>query len=142
MSDLQNTIESAFEQRAEINPHNVDAPTREAVHEAIHLLDSGQARVAEKRDGDWVVNQWLKKAVLLYFRIEDNVLLSGGETHYWDKVPSKYADHGASDFRNDGVRIVPPATARRGAYIASNVVMMPSFVNIGAYVDSGTMVDT
>ena len=80
--------------------------------------------------------------MLLYFRIEDNVLLSGGETHYWDKVPSKYADHGARDFRDDGVRIVPPATARRGAYIASNVVMMPSFVNIGAYVDSGTMVDT
>jgi 2,3,4,5-tetrahydropyridine-2-carboxylate N-succinyltransferase len=142
MSDLQTAIDSAFERRAEINPHNVDAATREAVHEVIALLDTGQARVAEKVDGAWVVNQWLKKAVLLYFRIEDNALIAGGETHYWDKVPSKYADHGARDFRADGVRIVPPATARRGAYIASNVVMMPSFVNIGAYVDSGTMVDT
>ncbi|HEY5789742.1 MAG TPA: 2,3,4,5-tetrahydropyridine-2,6-dicarboxylate N-succinyltransferase [Gammaproteobacteria bacterium] len=142
MSDLQNTIEAAFERRAEITPHNVDAQTREAVLETIDLLDRGAVRVAEKSGHDWVVNQWLKKAVLLYFRIEDNVLHQGSETHYWDKVPPKYAAYGARDFRADGVRIVPPATARRGAYIASNVVMMPSFVNIGAYVDSGTMVDT
>jgi len=142
MSDLQNTIEAAFDDRAEITPRSVRPEVREAVLEAIDMLDRGAARVAEKSGHDWVVNEWLKKAVLLYFRIEDNVLHSGGETHYWDKVPSKYADYGARDFRSDGVRVVPPATARRGAYIASDVVMMPSFVNIGAYVDSGTMVDT
>jgi 2,3,4,5-tetrahydropyridine-2-carboxylate N-succinyltransferase len=142
MSDMQNIIEKAFEQRADITPRTVDTRVKEAVVEAIDLLDSGKARVAEKKDGDWVVNQWLKKAVLLYFRIEDNVFLKGGFANYYDKVPSKFADHNLREFREGGVRVVPPATARKGSYIASGTVLMPSYVNIGAYVDSGTMVDT
>ena len=142
MSDLQSIIEQAFEMRADITPRNVETQVKEAVLECIDLLDSGQARVAEKIDGDWVVNEWLKKAVLLYFRIEDNDFMKGGFTNYYDKVPSKYADANAREFRDGGVRVVPPATARKGSYIASGTVLMPSYINIGAYVDSGTMVDT
>ncbi|VAW67009.1 2,3,4,5-tetrahydropyridine-2,6-dicarboxylate N-succinyltransferase [hydrothermal vent metagenome] len=142
MSDLQNIIEEAFERRADITPRNVETHVREAVEEAINLLDSGKLRVADKASGNWVVNEWLKKAVLLSFRINDNEFIKGGFTNYYDKVESKFADYNTRDFRDSGVRIVPPATARRGSYIASNVVMMPSYVNIGAYVDSGTMVDT
>ena len=142
MSDLQNIIEEAFERRAEITPRNVETHVREAVEEAIAMLDSGQARVADKSSGDWVVNEWLKKAVLLSFRINDNEFIKGGFTNYYDKVESKFADYNTRDFRESGVRVVPPATARKGSYIAPSVVMMPSYVNIGAYVDSGTMVDT
>jgi len=142
MSDLQNIIEEAFERRADITPRNVETHVREAVEEAIAQLDSGQARVAEKSSGDWVVNEWLKKAVLLSFRINDNEFIKGGFTNYYDKVESKFADYNTKDFRESGVRVVPPATARKGSYIAPSVVMMPSYVNIGAYVDSGTMVDT
>ena len=105
-------------------------------------LDRGEIRVAEKRDGEWVVNDWLKKAVLLSFRIEDNCFIKGGFTNYYDKVPSKFADYNSHDFREGGVRVVPPAAARKGSYIAPNCVLMPSYVNIGAYVDDGTMVDT
>jgi 2,3,4,5-tetrahydropyridine-2-carboxylate N-succinyltransferase len=105
-------------------------------------LDEGKVRVAEKQDGGWVVNEWLKKAVLLSFRIHDNEFMKGGFTNYFDKVPAKYADYNSRDFRNDGVRVVPPATVRHGAFVASGAVLMPSYVNIGAYVDSGTMVDT
>ncbi len=143
MSDIQSTIEAAFERRAEINPRNVEPQVKEAVLEAIARIDSGEARVAEQRGtGDWVVNEWLKKAVLLSFRIQDNDLVKGGHTNYFDKVPSKFADMSSREFREAGVRVVPPATARRGSFVASGVVMMPSYVNIGAYVDSGTMVDT
>jgi len=142
MSDIQTTIEEAFERRAEITPRNVETHVKDAVLEAIELLDSGKARVAEKKGGDWVVNEWLKKAVLLYFRIEDNEFIKGGFTNYYDKVPSKYADMSSREFREGGARVVPPATARKGSYIASGTVLMPSYVNIGAYVDSGTMVDT
>jgi len=143
MTDLQNTIETAFERRAEINPHNADPEVREAVAEALALLDSGKARVAEQRGtGDWAVNQWLKKAVLLSFRLEENRVMQGGFTHYYDKVAPKFADMGKSELETSGVRVVPPAMARHGAFIAPNVVLMPSYVNIGAYVDSGTMVDT
>ncbi|VAW74425.1 2,3,4,5-tetrahydropyridine-2,6-dicarboxylate N-succinyltransferase [hydrothermal vent metagenome] len=142
MSDIQNIIDQAFEKRADITPRTVEAHVKEAVTEAIHLLDTGKARVAEKIDGEWTVNEWLKKAVLLYFRIEDNRSVKGGFTNYYDKVPSKYADHNSRAFREGGVRIVPPASARMGSYIASGTVLMPSYVNIGAYVDSGTMVDT
>lgn len=142
MNDIQGIIESAFERRAEITPRGVDTLVKDAVDEAIYLLDTGRARVAEKCDGVWVVHEWLKKAVLLYFRIADNSFLKGGFTNYFDKIPSKFSDYNSKDFREDGVRIVPPATARRGAYIASSVVLMPSYINIGAYVDSGTMVDT
>jgi 2,3,4,5-tetrahydropyridine-2-carboxylate N-succinyltransferase len=115
---------------------------RDAVQDTIERLDRGEIRVAEKRDGDWVVNDWIKKAVLLSFRIEDNAFIKGGFTNYYDKVPSKYAEYNAREFRDGGVRVVPPAAARRGSYIAPSCVLMPSYVNIGAYVDSGTMVDT
>ena len=142
MSDLQAAIEEAFERRAEITPRSVETHVKEATLEAIRMLDAGEARVAEKRDGGWVVNDWLKKAVLLSFRIQDNEFMKGGFTNYYDKVASKYADHNAREFRAGGVRVVPPATARFGSYIAPGAVLMPSYVNIGAYVDSGTMVDT
>ncbi len=142
MSDLQNIIEEAFEHRADITPRSVDTHVKEAVLEALNLLDSGERRVAEKVDGDWVVNQWLKKAVLLSFRIQDNYFMKGGFTNYFDKVDSKFADFNSRDFREAGVRVVPPATVRKGSYVAPGTVLMPSYVNIGAYVDSGTMVDT
>jgi len=142
MSDIKKIIEDAFENRAEITPRSADTIVKEAVEEAMNLLDKGEARVAEKQGGDWVVNEWLKKAVLLSFRLEDNEFMKGGFTNYFDKVPAKYADYNSRDFRASGVRIVPPATVRKGAHIASGVVLMPSYVNIGAYVDSGTMVDT
>ena len=142
MTELQTVIEQAFERRAEITPANVTPVVREAVLEAIDLLDSGKLRVAEKRDGDWVVHQWLKKAVLLSFRIEDNRTIEAGFTRFHDKVPVKYAGYADEQFRRDGVRVVPHAVARKGSFIAPSVVLMPSFVNIGAYVDSGTMVDT
>ncbi len=142
MSDIQNIVNEAFEHRAEITPRSVDTLVRDAVNETIEQLDRGEIRVAEKRDGDWIVNEWIKKAVLLSFRINDNDFIKGGFTNYYDKVPSKYADFNSRDFRESGVRVVPPATARRGSYIAPSTVLMPSYVNIGAYVDSGTMVDT
>ncbi len=142
MNDIQKIIEEAFERRADITPRNVDTHVREAVPAAVDALDTGSARVAEKGPDGWTVHEWLKKAVLLYFRIEDNSLIRGGFTNYWDKVPSKYADTSSREFRGGGVRVVPPATARRGSYIAPGVVLMPSYVNIGAWVDSGTMVDT
>jgi 2,3,4,5-tetrahydropyridine-2-carboxylate N-succinyltransferase len=142
MSDIQNIIEEAFERRAEINPGNADSTVRNAVNEALAMLDNGTARVAEKQNGDWVVNQWLKKAVLLSFRLNDNRPMAGGETQYFDKVEPKFANFSEADFNTAGVRVVPPAAARRGSYIAPGVVLMPSYVNIGAYVDSGTMVDT
>ncbi len=142
MSDLKNIIEQAFEQRADITPATVSDDIRRAVNEAIALLDSGQARVAEKLSGEWVVHQWLKKAVLLSFRINDNVVMDGAENRFYDKVPMKYAGYDAARFAAEGVRVVPPAAVRKGSYIAKNVVLMPSYVNIGAYVGEGTMVDT
>ncbi len=142
MNEIKAVIEQAFEERAQITPRAVNTHVREAVLEAIALLDSGQARVAEPGASGWTVNEWLKKAVLLYFRIEDNSFMKGGFANYYDKVPAKFADFNSREFRAAGVRVVPPATARRGAYIAPGVVLMPSYVNIGAYVDSGTMVDT
>jgi len=142
MSDLQQIIEEAFERRADITPRNVEPQVKEAVMESLDLLDSGKARVAEKGADGWVVSEWLKKAVLLSFRIEDNRFMKGGFTNYYDKVDSKFADMNSKDFREAGVRVVPPATARKGSYIAPGTVLMPSYVNIGAYVDSGTMVDT
>ena len=142
MSDIQQIIEQAFERRADITPRNVETLVKDAVTEAIALLDSGAARVAEPVDGGWQVNEWLKKAVLLSFRIEDNQFIKGGFTNYYDKVTSKFADMNTREFRESGVRVVPPATARQGSFIAPGVVLMPSYVNIGAFVDSGTMVDT
>ena len=139
---LRQTIEAAFERRAEINPTNVERSLRDAIEECIGLLDSGRARVAEKQGDQWVVNEWLKKAVLLSFRANDNQLIDSGAARYYDKVALKFADQNAAQLKAGGVRVVPPATARRGSYIAPNVVLMPSYVNIGAYVDSGSMVDT
>lgn len=142
MEQVQQIIEAAFEHRADINPRNVDAKLKDAIQTVIAQLDNGTLRVAEKTAGQWVTHQWLKKAVLLSFRIEDNTFIKGGFTNYYDKVPSKFAEYNSRDFREGGFRVVPPAAARRGAFIASNVVLMPSYVNIGAYVDTGTMVDT
>ncbi len=139
---LQTIIEAAFENRSSINPSNATAEVKEAVIDTIDQLDRGIVRVAEKIDGEWVVNQWLKKAVLLSFAIRDNSIMDGAETNYFDKVPSKFADYDEARFRQDGFRVVPPAAVRKGSYIASGAVLMPSYVNIGAYVDSGTMVDT
>ena len=142
MQQLQNIIETAFERRAEITPANADTVTREAVNQVIALLDSGALRVAEKIDGQWVTHQWLKKAVLLSFRINDNQVIEGAESRYFDKVPMKFADYDEARFQKEGFRVVPPAAVRQGAFIARNTVLMPSYVNIGAYVDEGTMVDT
>jgi 2,3,4,5-tetrahydropyridine-2,6-dicarboxylate N-succinyltransferase len=135
----QKTIEEAWEGRAAINPANAPRALRDAVEEVIAGLDAGTLRCAEKADGKWVTNQWVKKAVLLSFRLEDNRPMGSGATRYYDKVQSKFESY---DFSKGGFRVVPGAVARRGAYIAKNVVQMPSFVNIGAYVDEGTMVDT
>ncbi|AUB78403.1 MULTISPECIES: 2,3,4,5-tetrahydropyridine-2,6-dicarboxylate N-succinyltransferase [Spiribacter] len=142
MESIQEIIETAFERRDTLNPADAPAELHAAVRDALGRLDRGEARVAEPVDGDWQVNEWLKKAVLLSFRLTPNQRIRGGETDYFDKVAMKYADYSSADFEADGVRVVPPAAARRGAYIADGVVLMPSYVNIGAYVDRGTMVDT
>ena len=142
METLQNIIETAFDDRASLDLSNPDTTLRDAVMQAIDQLDSGAARVAEKSADGWVVNQWLKKAVLLYFGLEQNQVIDGGHTNYFDKVPLKFDGLSQTDFESAGVRVVPNAIARKGAFIANNVVLMPSYVNIGAYVDSGTLVDT
>jgi 2,3,4,5-tetrahydropyridine-2-carboxylate N-succinyltransferase len=142
LQTLRATIDTAFERRAEITPKSVASDVNAAIDESIALLDSGKARVAEKVDGKWVVNEWLKKAVLLYFRTHDNVVMDAGFTRFYDKVPLKYAEATEADLRAGGARVVPHAVVRKGAYIAPNVVLMPSYVNIGAHVGSGTMVDT
>jgi len=142
MNNLQTIIELAFENRAKLNSHNVSVEIKNAVTETLNLLDQGTLRVAAIQQDKWVVNQWVKKAVLLSFRLEENYFIKGGFTNYYDKVASKFADVSSRDFQTSGVRVVPPATVRKGAYIAPGVVLMPSYVNIGAYVDSGTMVDT
>jgi 2,3,4,5-tetrahydropyridine-2-carboxylate N-succinyltransferase len=141
--DLAKTIDAAWESREAVTTQT-KGPVRAAVEAALELLDKGKARVAEKRDGQWSVNQWLKKAVLLSFRLNDMDLVSGapGGGSWWDKVPSKFAGMTEEDFRSAGFRAVPGSIVRRSAYIAPGVVLMPSFVNLGAYVDSGTMVDT
>jgi 2,3,4,5-tetrahydropyridine-2-carboxylate N-succinyltransferase len=142
--NLQKTIEAAFERRSDIGPAT-NGPVRQAVEAALDLLDRGQARVAERgANGDWRVNQWLKKAVLLSFRLNDMTIITGGpgKAVWWDKVASKFEDWDERRFRDAGFRAVPGAVVRHSAYIAPGVVLMPSFVNLGAYVDSGTMVDT
>jgi 2,3,4,5-tetrahydropyridine-2-carboxylate N-succinyltransferase len=145
-STLAATIDEAFERRAELNAKNAPPAVRHAIEECIELLDSGKARVAQKRDGRWSVNEWLKKAVLLYFRTHDNAVIDAGYTRFYDKVPLKYAARSQADegelLRTGGARVVPPAVARRGSFIGANTVLMPSYVNIGAYVDTGTMIDT
>ncbi|CDH21094.1 2,3,4,5-tetrahydropyridine-2,6-dicarboxylate N-succinyltransferase [Xenorhabdus bovienii] len=140
--EIQAIIDNAFENRTDITPSTVDEATRSAVNQVIQMLDSGKLRVAEKIAGQWVTHQWLKKAVLLSFRINDNQVIEGAESRYFDKVPMKFADYDQFRFEKEGFRVVPPAAVRQGAYIARNSVLMPSYVNIGAYVDEGTMVDT
>lgn len=147
MTDLQTTIEQAWEDRNNISV-KTKGKVRKAVIKAVEGLDSGKFRVAEKNPEHpeavhgWIVNQWLKKAVLLYFKLHDNRVMKGGETNFFDKVPTKTAGWGKKKFIAAGFRMVPPATVRKGSFIAPGAVLMPSYVNLGAYVDSGTMVDT
>lgn len=141
---LESTINTAFDNRDEVNA-STKGEVRDAVVEALNLLDSGTLRVASKDSGEWVVNQWLKKAVLLSFRLNDMEMIAGGpgaNTHWWDKVPSKFEGWSADQFKAAGFRAVPGAIVRRSAHIAKGAVLMPSFVNLGAYVGEGTMVDT
>jgi 2,3,4,5-tetrahydropyridine-2-carboxylate N-succinyltransferase len=139
---LQAAIEGAYEERARLTPRTASREVRGAVESAIELLNDGVLRVAQPDGGRWRVNEWLKKAVLLSFRINDNETMPAGVLNFYDKVPLKYSGWDAARFAAAGVRVVPPATVRRGAHIAANVVLMPSYVNVGAYVDSGSMVDT
>jgi len=139
---LQPTIDSAFERRADLSAAKAPAEVKRAVADVLAALDAGKLRVAEKRGGEWVTHEWIKKAVLLSFRLRDNEIMQGGFTHYFDKVDSKFARFSHEDFAAGGYRVVPPATVRHGAHIAKNVVLMPSYVNVGAYVDEGAMVDT
>ena len=141
-SSLQATIDSAWEARAGFSPATHPAEVRDAVEQVIGELNAGRVRVAEKLDGEWVTHQWIKKAVLLSFRLKDNVMMRAGDLGFFDKVETKFAHLDEAAMRATGVRVVPPAVARRGAYIGKNVVLMPSYVNIGAYVDEGSMVDT
>ena len=144
---LQQIIDQAWEDRANFSPKSAPAEVRDAVAHVLRELDQGSLRVAQKDSGSWVVNQWVKKAVLLSFRLEDNLPMQAGMNganamQFYDKVPTKFANYTAEDFAKGGFRVVPPAVARRGSFIGKNVVLMPSYVYIGAYVDEGTMVDT
>lgn len=142
MQEIRDRIETAYDQGHDLTARSVDVETVAAINDAIDKLESGEYRVAEKVNGEWVVNTWLKKAVLLYFRINNNQVLHGGFTDYYDKVPLQFSDKTTMDFQSKGVRVVPPAVARRGAYIGPNTVLMPSYVNIGAFIDSGSLIDT
>lgn len=142
MSQLATIIEQAFEDRSNYSSTNCPADIRSAVEEALAGLDNGSLRVAEKKDGEWVVNQWLKKAVLLSFKLNDNKPIESCDLRFYDKVDTKFNGWTEAQFQLAGVRVVPPAVARKGSFQAKNVVLMPSYVNIGAYVDEGTMVDT
>jgi len=142
MEQLQDTIERAWEERVNLAPGSAPAKIGEAVDRVLDELDRGKLRVAEKLKGSWITHQWIKKAVLLSFRLESNQPIHAGSLQFYDKVPTKFERYDREQFERGGFRVVPPAVARRGAYIARNVVLMPSYVNVGAYVDEGTMVDT
>ena len=142
MDNLQSIIEAAFENRANLTPSNASSDILTAVDSVMQSLDKGIFRVAEKINGAWHTHQWIKKAVLLSFRLYDNQVINDSYTRYFDKVPSKFADYTQTDFQKAGFRVVPNAQARQGSFIGKNVVLMPSYVNIGAYIDEGTMVDT
>lgn len=142
MANLQSIIDGAFEDRASLSPKNAPSDIKQAILDAISSLDSGKSRVAEKINGKWVVHQWLKKAVLLYFAIMESDVIEGEFAQFYDKVPLKFSGLSREQYQAGGVRVVPPAVARRGAFIAPNTVLMPSYVNIGAYIDSGTLIDT
>ncbi|MFT3736990.1 MAG: 2,3,4,5-tetrahydropyridine-2,6-dicarboxylate N-succinyltransferase [Rhodocyclaceae bacterium] len=139
---LQTLIEEAFERRTEISPGCSDPALNNAIAAVIADLDAGKLRVAEKINGEWVTHQWIKKAVLLYFRTHDNRVINSGDLRYFDKVPTKFDDYSSDDFREGGFRVVPSAVARKGSFIGKGAVLMPSYVNIGAYVGENTMVDT
>ena len=140
--NLQALIEGAYEDRANLSPKTVPTDIKNAILDTINHLDSGKLRVAEKINGEWVTHQWVKKAVLLYFRMVENHVINGEFTQFFDKVPVKFHNLSQAQYEAAGVRIVPPAMARKGSYIAPNTILMPSYVNIGAYIDSGTLVDT
>ncbi len=144
MSNIQSIIDAAFEKRIEITPENVSTEIKDAINQTLEGLNQGKLRVASRigNSQEWETHQWIKKAVLLSFRIDNNKLLDNGFTKYFDKVPSKFANYNEDDFKTGGFRVVPNAIARHGSFIGKNVVLMPSYVNIGAYVDEGTMVDT
>jgi len=142
MHELQTLIDQAWEDRANLKPGTAPARVGAAVDQVLDELDRGTLRVAEKVDGEWVTHQWIKKAVLLSFRLEDNVLMDGGASRFFDKVPTKFANYDAHDFQKGGFRVVPGAVVRRGSFIGRNAVLLPCFVNIGAYIGAGTMVDT
>jgi 2,3,4,5-tetrahydropyridine-2-carboxylate N-succinyltransferase len=139
---LEPIITDAYERRSDIIPGAVEAKLLHAVEQVVSELDAGRLRVAEKIDGQWVTHQWVKKAVLLYFRTHDNRVVASGDLRYFDKVPTKFDGWSTDAFRAAGVRVVPPGVARKGAYVAPGAILMPSYVNVGAYVDEGTMVDT
>lgn len=141
-TDLQRIIELAWDNRADLSPTTASTDLRAAIQDALTGLDTGHLRVAEKIEQDWVVHQWVKKAVLLSFRLDDNRVQGQGPLQFYDKVDTKFERYDAADFAEGGFRVVPPAVARKGAYIGKNVVLMPSYVNVGAYVGEGTMVDT
>ena len=144
MTSLQKIIEEAFENRAEITPNNADKIVKDAIEEVLDGLNNGKLRIASRIDDsqEWETHQWLKKAVLLSFRVQDNFVMPSGYTNFFDKVESKFNNFSEEDFKNGGYRVVPNAIARKGSFIGKNVVLMPSYVNIGAYVGEGTMVDT
>lgn len=142
MKNLQNIIDENFNNRTKINPQSASQELKDCIEEVITKLDNGSLRVAEKKDGEWIVNEWLKKAVLLSFLVQENKVVEGAFTNYYDKIPLKFHNMDQASFEKIGARIVPATHVRRGSYIAPGVILMPSYVNIGAYVDSGTMVDT
>jgi 2,3,4,5-tetrahydropyridine-2,6-dicarboxylate N-succinyltransferase len=142
IAQLPGVIDAAFENRAALTPQRHPRELALALDTCLELLDRGRVRIAEKKHGQWVVNEWLKKAVLLYFRIHDNAVIEGGYTRFFDKLPLKYSAASAEELRAGGVRIVPHAVVRKGAYIGPDVILMPSYVNIGAYIDRGCMIDT
>ena len=142
MDNLESFINEQFDKRAKIDPKQDNNELKNSIKDIIQKLDNGELRIAEKISTEWIVNQWLKKAVLLSFILDENVVISGNHANYFDKIPSKFCDFNKDDFINTGARVVPTAIVRQGSFIGQNVVLMPSFVNIGAYVDDGTMVDT
>ena len=139
---LKAIIEASFHDRENLSPTRTPDELKHAIQTVMDLLDNGKARIAEKINGQWHVHEWLKKAVLLYFRTHENEVIPGGYTQYFDKIPLKYQQHTQDEFITGGVRIVPSAIVRKGAFIASGTILMPSYVNIGAYIDTGTMIDT
>lgn len=142
MKTLQTTIENAFANRDQISPKNVSDEMKEAIDEIIKLLDAGKIRVAEKINNQWITHEWIKKAVLLFFKTHDNKIMQDGVTQFFDKVPLKFQNISETQMRENKIRIVPPAYVRAGAYIADNTILMPSYINIGAHIDSGTLIDT